>query len=144
MARATLGAMDASPPLGSKTPTLRDVLGPLAAPIIEVVVARGEASVGQVVEDLEKRDGRRHAYTTVMTIMSRLFERGLLARDKRGRQYVYWAANPEADLIDQLSQQAVDRVIDRYGAAAFRHFATKLADVDPELRRRLIKLASKK
>lgn len=136
--------MTATPPPGSKSPTLRDVLGPLAAPIIEAVVARGEASVAQVVEDLEKRESRRHAYTTVMTIMSRLFERGLLAREKRGRLYVYRATNPEADLIDQLSQQAVDRVIDRYGSAAFRHFALKLADLDPELRRRLIKLASKR
>ena len=136
--------MTATPPPGSKSPTLRDVLGPLAAPIIEVVVARGEASVAQVVEDLEKRESRRHAYTTVMTIMGRLFERGLLAREKRGRLYVYRATNPEADLIDQLSQQAVDRVIDRYGSAAFRHFALKLADLDPELRRRLIKLASKR
>ncbi|MDQ6909274.1 MAG: BlaI/MecI/CopY family transcriptional regulator [Actinomycetota bacterium] len=136
--------MTATPPPGSKSPTLRDVLGPLAAPIIEAVVARGEASVAQVVEDLEKRESRRHAYTTVMTIMSRLFERGLLAREKRGRLYVYRATNPEADLIDQLSQQAVDRVIDRYGSAAFRHFALKLADLDPELRRRLIKLASRR
>jgi len=135
--------MDALPPPGSRTPTLRDVLGPLGAPIIEIVVARGEASVAQVVEDLERRGDRRPAYTTVMTIMGRLFERGLLAREKRGRQYVYRATNPEAALIDQLSEQAVDRVIDRYGSAAFRHFATKLADVDPELRRRLIKLASK-
>ena len=136
--------MTATPPPGSKSPTLRDVLGPLAAPIIEAVVARGEASVAQVVQDLDKRESRRHAYTTVMTIMSRLFERGLLAREKRGRLYVYRATNPEADLIDQLSQQAVDRVIDRYGSAAFRHFALKLADLDPELRRRLIKLASKR
>ena len=136
--------MTVTPPPGSKSPTLRDVLGPLAAPIIEAVVARGEASVAQVVEDLEKRESRRHAYTTVMTIMGRLFERGLLAREKRGRLYVYRATNPEADLIDQLSQQAVDRVIDRYGSAAFRHFALKLADLDPELRRRLIKLASKR
>lgn len=136
--------MSAMPPLGSKTPTLRDVLGPLAAPIIEVVVARREASVGEVVEDLEKREGRPHAYTTVMTIMGRLFERGLLSREKRGRQYVYRATNPEADLIDQLSQQAVDRVIDRYGSAAFRHFAMKVADLDPESRRRLLKLASKR
>ena len=135
--------MERIQPSGSRTPTLRDVLGPLAAPIIEAIAARGEASVGEVVEDLDKREGRRHAYTTVMTIMGRLFERGLLAREKRGRLYIYRSTNPEADLIDQLSQQAVDRVLDRYGSAAFRHFALKLSDLDPELRRRLIELASK-
>ena len=135
--------MQAVPPSGPRNPTLRDVLGPLAAPIMETIAARGEASVGQVVEDLDTREGRPHAYTTVMTIMGRLFDRGLLAREKRGRQYVYRSTNPEAELIDQLSKQAVDRVIDRYGSAALQHFAMKMSDLDPELRRRLIKLASK-
>jgi predicted transcriptional regulator len=140
----TVRVVTTLPPPGSRAPTLRDVLGPLAAPIIEAVVARGEASVREVVEDLEKREARRHAYTTVMTIMGRLYQRQLLSRDKRGRQYIYRATNPEADLIDQLSQKAVERVIDRYGSAAFRHFALKVADLDPELRRRLIRLASKR
>lgn len=136
--------MEPIPQPEAKSPTLRDVLGPLAAPIIESVVARGEASVGQVVSDLDAREARPHGYTTVMTIMGRLFDRGLLTREKHGRQYIYRAANAEADLIDQLSQQAVDRVIDRYGSAAMRHFALKLADIDPELRRRLIELAAKR
>ncbi len=128
---------------GAHDPTLHDVLGPLAAPIIEVVVARGEASVADVVHALDQRDGRRHAHTTVMTIMGRLFERGLLARDKRGRSYIYRATSPEAALVDRLSEEAVARVIDRYGSAAFRHFAMKVSDLDPEVRRRLIELASR-
>lgn len=130
-------------PGAPRTPTLRDVLGPLGAPILEVVAARGEASVADVVRDLDEREGRPHAYTTVMTIMGRLFDRGLLTRAKRGRQYIYRARIPESDVIDQLSEQAVDRVIDRYGSAAFRHFALKVADLDPDLKRRLIELASK-
>lgn len=135
--------MNITGPGGPRAPTLRDVLGPLAAPIIEVVSARGEASVADVVRDLDEREGRPHAYTTVMTVMGRLFDRGLLTRTKRGRRFIYRASIPESDVIDQLSEQAVDRVIDRYGSAAFRHFALKVADLDPDLKQRLIELASK-
>ncbi len=135
--------MDDSTVRGAHDPTIHDVLGPLAAPIIEVVVARGEASVADVTHALDLRDGRRHAYTTVMTIMGRLFERGLLAREKRGRSYVYRATSAEAALVDRLSEEAVARVIDRYGSAAFRHFALKVSDLDPDVRQRLIELASR-
>lgn len=125
----------------TKTPRFEDVLGPLAAAIVREVTQRGETSVGDVVDGLRKTQGREHAYTTVMTVMGRLHERGVLDRERRGRQHIYRATAPEGELIDRLSGLAVDRLIDRYGTAALRHFAVKLADLDPETRRRLVALA---
>ena len=126
----------------TRTPQLEDVLGPLAATILREVVARGEASVADVVEGLRRTQRRGHAYTTIMTVMGRLHEKGVLLRDRRGRQYIYRPAAPEAELIERLSGLAVDRVVERYGAAALRHFAVRLADLDPETRRRLAALAN--
>lgn len=126
----------------AKTTALGDVLGPLGAAIMEAVWARGEANVGDVAQDLRSRQGRDHAYTTIMTVMGRLHERGALDREKRGRQYVYRPTASRPDLIDQLSAQAVDKLVDRYGTSALRHFALKVADLDPEVRRRLVDLAS--
>lgn len=125
----------------TRTPRFEDVLGPLAAAIVREVTERGEASVGDVVEALRQSQRREHAYTTIMTVMGRLHERGVLARDRRGRQYIYRATAPEVELIDRLSGLAVDRLVDRYGTAALRHFAVKLADLDAESRRRLVALA---
>lgn len=125
----------------TRTPRFEDVLGPLAAVIMRDVAARGEASVADVVAGLRRTQGRDHAYTTIMTVMSRLHERGVLERHRRGRQYLYRPAAPEAELVDRLSGLAVDRVVDRYGTAALRHFAVKLADLDPETRRRIAALA---
>lgn len=124
-----------------RTPRFEDVLGPLAAAIVREVSARGEASVADVVEALRGSQGRNHAYTTILTVMGRLHERGVLSRERRGRQYIYRPTAPEADLIDRLSALAVDRLVDRYGNAALRHFAVRLADVDPATRRRLAALA---
>lgn len=125
----------------ARTPQYEDVLGPLAAAIVREVSARGHASVGDVVEGLRRTQGRDHAYTTIMTVMGRLHEKGVLLRERHGRQYIYRAAAPEAELIDRLSGLAVDRVVERYGAAALRHFAVRLADLDPDTRRRLAELA---
>lgn len=125
----------------TRTPHFEDVLGPLASVIVREVAAQGEASVADVVEGLRRTQDRDHAYTTIMTVMSRLHEKGVLDRHRRGRQYIYSPAAPEAELVDRLSGLAVDRVVERYGTAALRHFAVKLADLDPETRRRLAALA---
>lgn len=125
----------------TRTPHFEDVLGPLASAIVREVAARGEASVGDVVDGLRRAQGRELAYTTIMTVMGRLHEKGILVRERRGRQYIYRPAAAEAELIDQLSGQAVDRVVERYGSAALRHFAIHLSDLDAETRRRLEALA---
>lgn len=125
----------------ARTPHYEDVLGPLASAIVREVSARGDASVADVVEGLRRTQGRDHAYTTIMTVMGRLHEKGVLERERRGRQYIYRPAAQEAELIDRLSGLAVDRVVERYGAAALRHFAVRLADLDPDTRRRLAELA---
>lgn len=118
-----------------------DVLGPLAAAIVREVAARGEASVADVVAGLRTTQPRDHAYTTIMTVMGRLHEKGVLDRDRRGRQYIYRATEPEAELVDRLTGLAVDRIVERYGTAALRHFAVRLADLDPDTRARLTALA---
>jgi len=125
----------------TRIPRFEDVLGPLAAAIVREVAGRGEASVAEVVTGLRRSQQRDHAYTTIMTVMGRLHEKGVLARERRGRQYVYRLSAAEGELIDRLSGLAVDRVVERYGTAALRHFAERLADLDPETRRRLVELA---
>jgi predicted transcriptional regulator len=125
----------------TRTPHFEDVLGPLAAAIVREVADRGEASVADVVDGLRRTQGREHAYTTIMTVMGRLHEKGVLARERSGRQYIYGPTASEDELIDRLSGLAVDRLVDRYGTAALRHFAVRLADLDPSTRRRLAALA---
>jgi predicted transcriptional regulator len=60
-------------------------LGPLEAEVMEIVWAGGELNVRDVVQKL----GRSLAYTTVMTTLDRLYKKGLLARRKCERAFVY-------------------------------------------------------
>ncbi len=41
------------------------------------------------VNDVVSRLGGKSAYTTIMTVLSRLYEKGILKRSKEGRSYLY-------------------------------------------------------
>lgn len=122
-------------------PAIEDVLGPLGGAIARIVIEQGQGTVASVVAALTAA-GRRPAYTTVMTVMGRLYERGLLERTKVGRHHVYRPAADETRLVGTMSQRAVDDVVGRFGTAALRQFAEHLQDLDPDLRAQLIELAS--
>ncbi|MEJ7695856.1 MAG: BlaI/MecI/CopY family transcriptional regulator [Candidatus Limnocylindrales bacterium] len=73
-----------------------------------------------------------------MTILGRLYERGLLDRTKVGRGYRYRPRGDESELLASMGERAVDQIVERYGTAALRRFAHHLADLDPNLRARLL------
>ncbi|QVL56740.1 MAG: BlaI/MecI/CopY family transcriptional regulator [Simkaniaceae bacterium] len=47
--------------------------------------------------------GGKNAYTTIMTVMSRLFEKGVLKRSKKGRSYFY--SIKKAPLLKRLKSK---------------------------------------
>lgn len=81
------------------------------------------------------------AYTTVMTVLARLHEKGLLDRVKHGRGYQYTPRFDEAALIEHLGRQEVTELVERYGTVALSQFAAALADADPATVQRLRDLA---
>src|SRR3954466_14732359 len=61
------------------------ILGPLEIATMEILWSRGESAVRDVVDRLE----RPLAYTTIMTTLDRLYKKGLLARRKFERAFLY-------------------------------------------------------
>ena len=113
---------------------LAGLLGPLEAEVLEELWAAGEPlAVRDVLDAVNAGRTPPLAYTTVMTVMSRLAEKGILARRPHGRGYVYEAA------VRDVAEIAVRGVMKEFGAAAVTHFVDAARD-DPKLRRRLERL----
>lgn len=93
---------------GTKPPdeVVDHLLGELEAPIMRLMWARGSASVREILDALNHGE-RRLAYTTVMTVMSRLAEKGLLSRQRFGKMHMY---RPTATQDGFLRQAAARRV----------------------------------
>jgi predicted transcriptional regulator len=92
-------------------------------------------SVRDVFERLNRRRARPLAYTTVMTVMARLAEKGILSRRLVGRSYEYEAIVPDVAAI------AVRGVMRDFGQAALAHFVDE-ARANPKLLRRLERLVN--
>lgn len=140
---STRGSAGAEPP-----PRLRRLrrigteekfLGPLEATVMERLWKRGTATVREVVDDLGRT--RALAYTTVMTIMTRLHEKGLLERARDGKTYVYRPAFSRQEHRDRLSRQLVRGLVDEFGELALAHFAEELDGVDAAHRTALPRIA---
>ena len=121
----------------------RGLLGPLEYRVLQELWTRGSRSVRDVLSaiNVHRTSEDELAYTTVMTVMVRLHEKGLLERTRRGRGYEYESLFDEVALVEHLSRQDVAELLDRYGVVAMSQFAVALQDADPETVRRIEELA---
>lgn len=120
-------------------PTAEGLLGPLEYEVLRALWSHSPAGVPAVLERLNGRrgHGQQLAYTTVMTVLTRLYEKGLVDRTRRGRGYDYHPRYTEQGLVEHLGRREVDDLVDRYGRIALAQFASALQDADPELLRQL-------
>lgn len=110
-------------------------LGSLQSRALRILSDRGPSTVRGVVDAFPRSE--RPAYTTVMTILVKLHEKGLAKRTKQGKGYVYAAVHTPDELRDRMAQHLVRELVDDFGDLALVHFASALSATD---RRRLEKL----
>jgi predicted transcriptional regulator len=113
----------------------------LESEVMEEVWRREEANVRAVLDALNAQGAKQRAYTTVMTIMRRLDDKGMLCRRRAGRTDIYEACLSREEYLRARAQVEVDAVVEQYGEAAFVHFARQMAALDPKQRQKLTRLA---
>ena len=77
---------------------------------MEVVWARGSATVAEVVEALEDKD----AYTTILTLMRILKAKGYLSSRKEGRAFIF---APRVDW-ETVARKAVHQLLSKFFAGS--------------------------
>ncbi len=109
-------------------------LGSLEAKIMRIAWDHGGEFL-PVRRVLELLDGDL-AYTTVMTVMNRLYEKGLLRRRRAGRAWSYRSALSRDAYAAATMADALDVAGDRRGALL--HFVADLRTDEVEALRRLL------
>lgn len=115
------------------------LLGPLEYGVMTALWSSAPAAVPTVLEavNAERAVAEQLAYTTVMTVLSRLHDKGLVVRDRRGRGYEYTPRYSEPGLVAHLSEREVQGLLDRYGEVALAQFAAAVERADERLVGRL-------
>jgi predicted transcriptional regulator len=111
--------------------------GALSAQVFEVLTAAGRAlTPGEVQQALAETEPLPLAYTTVVTILSRLRAHGLLDRFRRGRAFAYLPVADHARLAASRMRQVLDAEDDRNAVLA--RFVGGLSAHDEKTLRRLL------
>ena len=84
-------------------------LGGLEIEIMPIIWRQGEVTVKDVFEEMY--DEHRLAYTTIMTVMNRLAQKGILKQDRSTIPYLYKAAISQEEMAAQMIDQVVDKVL---------------------------------
>jgi predicted transcriptional regulator len=107
--------------------------GELESEVLAALWAAGRAlTPGEVREEL----GGALAYTTVMTTLSRLHDKGVVDRRRAGRSYAYAPNVPETDFAAQRFRALLDRGHDR--DAVLQGFVSELSADEERVLRALL------
>ncbi|KUF14902.1 BlaI/MecI/CopY family transcriptional regulator [Streptomyces silvensis] len=86
---------------------------------------------------VKDRLGGDLAYTTVITILTRLLAKGAVTREREGRSFVWTAASDEAGLAAHRMRKVLDGESDR--EAVLARFVTALSRDDEQVLRELLR-----
>lgn len=102
------------------------------ADIMDVVWSRGLGcfTVSDVLRVLKRR--RDVAYTTVMTMLGRLYEKGLLDRRKDGKRYIYSPRMSGEEFLQETARKVLDGLDEAGTQCALALLAEKVSEASPE------------
>jgi predicted transcriptional regulator len=93
--------------------------------VLAVLLAAGEPMTAAQVRSAM---GNSLAYTTVLTVLSRLADKGLALRERRGRAHVYTPIRDGSEVTAMRMRRLLDADDDR--AAVLARFVGSLTDAD--------------
>ena len=90
----------------------------LEAAIMDVIWTRKltRFCVGDVLSELSRQ--RTIAYTTVMTTLARLHDKGLLERERDGKRYLYTPKASRQEFLESTARDVLDRAVGEHTAMA--------------------------
>ena len=113
------------------------MLHELEAEVMDAVWQLERATVREVMEVCNARADRPRAYTTYMTIMTRLDTKGLLKRKRTGKTDTYWPRLDRETYRERRAEAEVEQLVEQYGDVALVHFARTMDGLDPARARTL-------
>lgn len=103
---------------------LARVLGELEADILQAVWELDRPTVKEVTAAL----GPDAHVKTIMTVMNRMVEKGLLKRSRAGRRFVYAATFDRESFSRQIADQVLSGLLADFGRPTLAHFIQEATD----------------
>ncbi|MBT2648933.1 BlaI/MecI/CopY family transcriptional regulator [Bacillus sp. ISL-34] len=110
---------------------LNRFFGPLEANIMEYLWDKDEQSIKAVQQSLEL--DKPINFNTVMTVMNRLVEKGILEKRSEGRLSLFRPVQSRAEFLEEQSKKLTENLLDEFGGAVISHMLDAMKDADQGL-----------
>ena len=111
-------------------------LGPLEHKVMDIVWKQKKSTVYSVVQELEKE--KSLAYTTIMTVMTRLAQKDILSREKKGKTYFYKPKQSKEKFVHLLVHNTISKMINSFGETAAVAFMDEANSLTTENKKQLL------
>ncbi|MDF2068020.1 BlaI/MecI/CopY family transcriptional regulator [Bacillus sp. Cr_A10] len=110
---------------------LNRFFGPLEAKIMDILWNDVEMTIKDVQQVLDREKGTN--FNTVMTVMNRLVEKGILQKRTEGRSSLYKPVLSRDQFLHTQSKEMTNELMDEFGTVVVSHMLDALEDVDDDL-----------
>lgn len=110
---------------------LNRFFGPLEAKILDILWDDAEMTIKEVQQVLEKEKSTN--FNTVMTVMNRLTEKGILQKRPEGRSSLYKPVLSRSDFLNAQSKEMTNELMEEFGTVVVSHMLDALEEVDDDL-----------
>lgn len=114
---------------------LNQFFGPLEAKIMEIMWATEQSTIRDVQTILNNEESL--SFNTVMTVMNRLLEKGLLRKSSekggRGRTTLFEPVQTKEQFLSEQTKEVTQGLIREFGELVVGHMIDALDEADPKL-----------
>ena len=121
---------------------LRKILGDLEVDIMEIIWVKADVTVREVADHLKRQ--RDIAYTTVMTVMSRLADKGLLQKLKQGNAYRYRPTYSKEEFTQSTVKRIIRELLGDFASPVISQFVVSVDEENPDRMEELARLIEEK
>jgi len=115
------------------------IQGKLETEVMKIVWEKKDCSPKEVLFELENR----YALTTISTVLERLFEKGLLTKNKTKGKVTYNPKVSQEIYSEALVNQFMKKIVNSFGDVAINSFAKGVDQLPDGKRKELIELLKK-
>ena len=117
------------------------ILGELEQIVMEIVWRSKESAVRDIFQELRKK--RSIAYTTVATILQRLFDKDIVGRKTEKNGYRYFPKVSKEFYAKSLTKSFVKKLEKSFGDTAISSFAEGIESLPKDKKNYLLKILSR-
>ncbi len=117
--------------------------GELEEKVMDILWTKGNATVKEINEELSKK-GEKYAYTTIMTILDRLYKKGVLDRKKEGKGYRYVPKLSKEQFEEMVTEKVISEIVKANPSTAVAAFGGIIDELNEEEIKKLKEIIDKK